>query len=87
MAADRDWHFADAEDVEHVELPGREGERIGDACGLNFQREGVCILLTTPPNAKRLRNHGIYARDARLIKQVGHRNRVTACAFLGAAAT
>lgn len=54
---------------------------------LYFQCEGICILLTPPPNAKWQRNHRIDESDARLIKQVGHRNRVTACGLLGAAAT
>ena len=50
IAADRDGHLADAEDVEHVELPGREGNDAAVVRGPSSSVKVSCVSLPDAPD-------------------------------------
>src|SRR5262249_46459577 len=62
VGANRDWDFANAKNIQHIDLPRREPERLVAVRRLDLESESVQRFASPLLDAKWLREHRIDAR-------------------------
>src|SRR2546426_6699533 len=63
IAANRDRYLTNAEDIEHIELPGSKGRDIPPIFRLKFQRKSIRYFISYVLHPVALRHHGITLVD------------------------